>query len=94
MRQATVWYSTNDDPGSRYEVALDDYYRRAADDNELAEMCAGDYHSNHDGWESSWPLGFMLYASEEGPMLFYCEVEIETQPHFYAGDVVPSPPSP
>lgn len=47
----------------------------------LAEECAEDYHSHHDGWESSWPLDFFIFDLE-GKLLGTVEVERETVPNF------------
>jgi hypothetical protein len=36
---------------------------KAGEDRDLtftARYCAEDYHSNHDGWEASWPLTFVI----------------------------------
>lgn len=48
---------------------------------------ADDYHSNHDGWESSWPLQFRIY--EDGVEVARFEVEREYDPRFTAWDRTP-----
>lgn len=51
---------------------------------DVAMDAAEDYHANHDGWESIWPLVFIIYESEEGPEIARFDVEREVEPHFYA----------
>ncbi len=54
----------------------------------LAEACADDYHSNHDGWEHrSWNDGsgsvtFYIWTSETTKVRY--DVWLEYQPHFSA----------
>jgi hypothetical protein len=52
----------------------------------LAQQAADDYHHEHDGWESSWPLVFVLY--HEGRELGKFDVERETVPQFVAKRVL------
>lgn len=40
------------------ECLLEDHEIRTA-----IEDCASDYHENHDGWESTWPLTITLYVN-------------------------------
>lgn len=75
----TYWYSTADSADARYELA--GTLRPLRD---VAIDAAEDYHANHDGWESSWPLDFLIYESEEGPAVARFEIERETVPQFYA----------
>ena len=49
----------------------------------IAEECADDYHTDHDGWESSWPITFVIWG-EQGQELGSCEVERDTEPVFRA----------
>jgi hypothetical protein len=49
----------------------------------IAEECADDYHGNHDGWESSWPVTFMMW-DDQGQELGSCEVERDVEPVFRA----------
>jgi len=51
-----------------------------------AEFAAEDYHSNHDGWESSWPLTFAMYDPGDQLLGRYC-VDRETVPRFTAVEV-------
>lgn len=83
----TVFYTPTDDDGAhRHKVVLDaDYDLEDGTWNDsIAEQCADDWHSNHDGWEAQWPRVFVLYADKEGPELARFEVERETVPHFMA----------
>lgn len=50
----------------------------------LAQEAAQDYHNNRDGWESKWPLEFVLYKTKEGPEFARMFVELEYEPSFYA----------
>src|SRR4051812_13285342 len=84
----TYWYSTDRRGESRYE--LSGTMRPLRD---VAIAAAEDYHANHDGWESSWPIDFFIYESEEGPAVGRFEVERETVPEFYAWERPLEPPS-
>jgi hypothetical protein len=55
----------------------------------VVEDCAEDYHHNHDGYESRWPLKFTLYATEDGPALGVFDVEREYEPTFSAREAKP-----
>jgi hypothetical protein len=46
---------------------------------------ADDYHSNHDGWESAWPLEFRIYKHGVEKARF--SIEREYSPEFYALEV-------
>ena len=52
----------------------------------VAEEAAKDFHSNHDGWESSWPLDIFLF-SITGDALGGFSVELEHQPSFCASKI-------
>lgn len=71
---------------SRYELELPDPYclARPLEQSEIAELCADDYWSSHDGWEASWPLDFALFESEDGPEIARCLVDMEAVPQFHA----------
>ena len=65
----------------------DDAYSFSTDFNDrslryVAEDAAEDYHSNHDGWESSWHLRFTIVDSQGIDHDF--EVSREAVPRFYA----------
>lgn len=47
----------------------------------VAERFAEVYHSDHDGWECSWPIEFHI-ADGDGKFLGVVEVERETRPEF------------
>lgn len=47
----------------------------------VAQDAAMDYHNNHDGWESSWPLDFII-LDEEGRELGRFEIDREYDPCF------------
>ncbi len=54
----------------------------------LAEVCAEDFHSNHDGWDySAWNNGrdsmpFFIWTSETTKVRF--DVSVEYEPRFHA----------
>lgn len=53
-------------------------------DDFAADMCAIDYHSHHDGWESAWPLKFSLALTEGSQEWKVFDVEREYDPTFSA----------
>ena len=50
---------------------------------------ADDYHSYHDGWESTWPLEFRIY--KDGSELARFNVDCEHEPRFYESQISPPP---
>jgi hypothetical protein len=52
----------------------------------LAEVAAEDYHHNHDGWESRWPIVFTLILADGAT----CDVSVDQEavPTF-CGTLVP-----
>ncbi len=85
-----VYYSARED-GHRFMLDLDGSYTLMEPDDasidelaDVAQFCAEDWHSNHDGWEAQWPRTFALYASKEGPALAHFEVDCEMVPSFSA----------
>ena len=42
------------------DCILEDHEIRTA-----IEYCASDYHENHDGWESNWPLTISFYVDDK-----------------------------
>lgn len=73
-----MWYSVYDSD-QRFE-----FKTIYADLEIVAKECAKDFDSNHDGWEYSWPLDFLLYENEDGPSVAKVSVEKEAEPVFYA----------
>lgn len=59
-----------------YWKADDDYWVAAA-----AEQAAEQYHSDHDGWESDWPVTFRIYPPDSNAFVLV-EVEREAVPEF------------
>ena len=82
----TFWYGRVD-PGyvNRYELTVEGRYDLADkfDLASLAKRAADDYHSNHDGWEASWPISFAITTSEDGDELARFEIERDVEPVFY-----------
>lgn len=86
-RSITFWYGRAEEGySSRYQVTVRGAYDLTdeSDQVSLAEEAADDYHSNHDGWEASWPITFALAATEDGPEVARFEIERETRPEFHA----------
>jgi hypothetical protein len=49
----------------------------------IAESVADDYHTNHDGWDSPWPVTFEIEYADGAPVGTY-EVNREAIPEFHA----------
>lgn len=58
--------------------------RRPIEQREIAAICAKDYETEHDDWESAWPLEFALYETEDGPEVARLSVECDYEPVFSA----------
>lgn len=67
-----------------YPKNLDDRW-----DRYTAQDLAQDYHNEHDGWESSWPLTFVL-LDDDGTKKARYSIEREVEPVFYAAAIPPS----
>jgi len=84
----TVWYRVPECcEESFYDMPIDegwDFETDEQDQESVTEMCADDYHSNHDGWENTWPLVISLHATEGGKELARFSVERENEPVFTA----------
>lgn len=52
----------------------------------IAEDAANDYHSEHDGWESHWPLTFRIW-DDQGKLLGDYNVDRDYDPVFHASEV-------
>lgn len=82
----TVYYSVPEhDAETRYRLADCPFGLGTPD--YVAEECAANYHNKHDGWESTWPLTFILYRTEDGPERAKMSVDRETVPSFTATKV-------
>ena len=80
----TIWYSSESDCRHPLEVDSTACLGRPLEARHLAERCADDFHSNHDGWECRWPREFELYESEDGPAVAKLLIERESVPLFTA----------
>lgn len=88
----TIHYRVIDHGGQTfYRIDLPDTYdpTRPMEQIQIAQRCAEDYHDNHGGLESYWPLTFALHTDEGGSEIARLRVERETVPHFYAQRVSP-----
>lgn len=79
----TIWYSSEGDCHP-LEVDSTTCLHRPLEARHVAEKCADDFHSNHDGWERSWPRTFTLHETEGGPVVATFEIEREAVPVFTA----------
>lgn len=91
MADRTFWYGRVD-PGYgsyRYELKLPTRIDLTDEHDlqDLAELAADDYHSNHDGWEASWPIRFGISATEHGPEMARFEVDRDVEPVFAASRI-------
>lgn len=77
-----IYYSTGSDYRHWIESRLD--VTDEQDMEDIARECAEDFHSEHDGWECSWPRDFVLYRDEEGPAVATLEVGRDVEPVFTA----------
>ena len=78
------YYPIEHDPN----VAFHDAYEFESDhDTEfmdwVVEDCANDFHNNHDGWESRWPITFRIWT-ESNEVLGDYLVERDHEPVFRA----------
>lgn len=83
----TLYYNPRgDDTGYRHLLTLVGDYDLADDDTheDIAEMCAQDWHTEKDGWEGEWPRVFSLYRDKTGPAFARFEVQREYEPQFSA----------
>ena len=67
-------------PDSRYELPRGQCLY-TEDWRLVATDLADDYYSNHDGWESNWPVHFRIY--KDGECVWKGDVEREMEPAFY-----------
>ncbi|PHM51876.1 hypothetical protein [Xenorhabdus hominickii] len=74
--------SENNFDGLTDRYALKDDKRAISSPKHLAEMCAKDYHDNHDGWEAYWPLDIVVFA--DGKYLGVFRIMQEYNPTFTA----------
>lgn len=59
-----------------------------SDDLDLvAEEAADDYHSDHGGWEASWPKVFCIHETQDGPEIARFEVERDFTTTFSAARI-------
>lgn len=84
-QKTKFWYEVED--GGRHWLAVAGRYDLTDefDADLLAHAAAEDYHSNHDGCGSSWPLTFGLAATEGGPELWRFHIDRDVAPVFSVG---------
>jgi len=80
----TIWYSSGD--GERFELSIPATWciERPREQQTIAELCASNFHHEHDGWESEWPRDFSLYESEDVEPFAVLNVDREMVPEFVA----------
>jgi len=79
----SLFYRVIDDCEDSY-YELDDFFVLDDDPELAAQEAAEDYFTNHDGWESNWPLTIALHETEGGPEKCRFRVDLETEPVFCA----------
>lgn len=85
MKKTTIKYFI-DGTGTTVEDAYEiETYRHVI--GSIAEECAEDFHSNHDGWDNRWPVIFIL-ANEEDNILGKFEIERRSEPVFIAQQII------
>ena len=52
--------------------------------DDVAKDIGEDYFHNHDGWESMWPITFVIF--HDGKKLGERTVDMEAVPHFFVPD--------
>jgi hypothetical protein len=72
----------------KYRVPCGEFWCNTSFDPEecpeyAAEDCAANFHLQHDGWESPWPLDITLLR-DDGSEIATCEVDRESVPSFSA----------
>jgi hypothetical protein len=50
-----------------------------------AELAAKDHYDNHDGWDSSWPMSFVILGENKEPLGRFL-VDMEDEPVFSASE--------
>ena len=82
----TIFYSVPDHGTDRYSIEVPDTYclERTFEQKEIAERCAQAYSHEGNGWETRWPLVFVLYATADGDEVARLLVDMEAEPMFTA----------
>lgn len=84
MTSKVYWYKYSVESDEKFE--FNSSFDLSYDPEYIAELAAEDYHSCHDGWESSWPLPFTIFDNC-GILLGKYEVDREAVPSFSAREV-------
>jgi len=80
----TIWYSSGDCERFELRIPATLCIERPREQQTIAELCAADFHYNHDGWRSDWPRDLSLYESERGEPFAVLNVDWEVMPRFVA----------
>lgn len=78
---SAIYYKTALDETSVYECPNSEDWDI---DPYAAAGCADDYHSNHDGWEATWPLNLYLAETEAATTWTTFIIDREYTATFYA----------
>ncbi|MES2367737.1 MAG: hypothetical protein V4563_17805 [Pseudomonadota bacterium] len=83
-----IYYKTEQDMESAYECPDSEDWDV---DTFAASQCADDYHSNHDGWECTWPMEFYLATTEDSKewKMFLVDREYSAEFHAREAKVLP-----
>ena len=81
MLKENLLYSVEEwDKDIRYSLQIEGEWDELFGEAIVANI-AKDAHSNHGGWESSWPLTFAIYG-QDSQLLGRYSVDRESIPHF------------
>lgn len=83
----TVQYCEGETFNEDGAFSLDVAYMFDFDWEYVAETCAEDFRSNHDGWDCTWPLTFVIKIGDE---IRAFSVELEFDPVYFAVELPPS----
>mgnify|MGYP003393841473 CR=1 FL=1 len=79
-----IYYKTEHDESTGFELPDSEDWDL---DEFAAGQCADDYHSNHDGWECTWPILIFLAEKEDSTDWKRFLVEREYSAEFYAREI-------
>lgn len=83
----TYIYSLSDDFDDSFEFESEQELHEDRSDREfLAQLAAEDYHSEHDGWEDSWPITLTIWLAD-GTLIGRFEVDRDYEPVFYVSRI-------
>ncbi len=82
MADKNKYFYSIDNAADCYEI--ESIWDIEEDGEYLAEDAAENYHSEHDGWEDTWPIKINLHKEDEGDVVATYGVDLEHTPTFSA----------